>query len=190
MPATAAFLALATLAAQQAPPTKFYSEGQEVRVCGEVKTIRAVPPACDATMRVSSSTGEEFDVVLPAWPWRRNSPSALRSSPGAQACFTGRIAAVPGIPKVNVGFRRQRGTALHECRSGIRRRCGDSMWPQHHDASRDRRRKSRRTPRGHAREGAGGRRGASRRRHGRNRGRRPYRQVAALATSTNRRSSR
>ena len=64
MPATAIVFTLATLTAQQLPPNKPYTEGQEVRVCGEVKTIRAAPPACDPTMRLASAA-EEFDVVLP-----------------------------------------------------------------------------------------------------------------------------
>jgi TonB family protein len=98
MPATAIVLTIVTLAAQQAPPTKYYTEGQEVRVCGEVKTIRTLPPACDTTIRV---TGEEFDVVLPISVAKELSirPQALQ---GAQVCFTGRIAVAPGIPKVNV----------------------------------------------------------------------------------------
>ena len=101
MPAAAILLTIATLTAPQLPPAKAYTDGQEVRVCGEVKTIRASPPACDTTIRVSS-TGEEFDVVIPMAVARDLSirPQVLQ---GAQACFSGRIAAVPGIPKVNVG---------------------------------------------------------------------------------------
>ena len=93
-------LAIASVPAQQAPTKKYYTEGQEVRVCGEVKTIRTSPPACDTTIRVTG-TGEEFDVVLPISVSNKLSirPQALQ---GAQACFTGRIAVAPGIPKVNV----------------------------------------------------------------------------------------
>ena len=100
MPATAIVFTLATLTAQQLPPNKPYTEGQEVRVCGEVKTIRAAPPACDPTMRLASA-GEEFDVVLPASVAKELSirPQTL---PGAKACFTGRIALAAGIPKLNV----------------------------------------------------------------------------------------
>ena len=101
MHATATVLTIAiAAAAQQAPASKSYAEGQEVRVCGEVKTFRALPPACDTTMRITTA-GEEFDVVIPASVGRELSikPQGLR---GAEACFTGRISAVPGIPKVNV----------------------------------------------------------------------------------------
>ena len=37
----------------------------ETRVCGEVKTQRTSPPACDTVMRIGWA-GEEFDVVIPA----------------------------------------------------------------------------------------------------------------------------
>ena len=100
MPATAIVLTIAALAAQQAPPAKLSTEGQEVRVCGEVKTIRAAPPACDTTIRLSSP-GEEFDVVLPASVANQLSVRA-QTLPGAQACFTGRIARDPGTPRVHV----------------------------------------------------------------------------------------
>jgi TonB family protein len=101
MHATATVLTIAiAAAAQQAPVSKPYAEGQEVRVCGEVKTLRALPPACDTMMRVASS-GEEFDVVIPASVARDLNvrPQAMR---GGEACFTGRIAVASGIPKVNV----------------------------------------------------------------------------------------
>ncbi len=99
-------LAIATVVAQQAPPTKYYTEGQEVRVCGEVKTIRTSPPACDTTIRVTG-TGEQFDVVLPISVAKELSirPQALQ---GAQACFTGRIAVVPGHPQGQRSFRKCR----------------------------------------------------------------------------------
>lgn len=100
MPATALVLTIVTLAAQQAPPHKPYTEGQEVRVCGEVKTIRAAPPACDPTMRLASA-GEEFDVVLPASVAKELSLRP-QTMPGAKACFTGRIGLAAGIPKLNV----------------------------------------------------------------------------------------
>jgi TonB family protein len=101
MHATATVLTIAiAAAAQQAPVSKSYAEGQEVRVCGEVKMLRALPPACDTTMRVASG-GEEFDVVIPASVARDLNvrPQAMR---GGEACFTGRIAVSSGIPKVNV----------------------------------------------------------------------------------------
>ena len=98
MPA-ASFVAIGLLVASTSQaPAQRYTAGQDVRVCGEVKTVRAAPPACDATIRLSSS-GEEFDVVLPASVAKELSirPQTL---PGAQACFTGRIAGAPGIPKL------------------------------------------------------------------------------------------
>ena len=101
MHATATVLTIAiAAAAQQAPVSKSYAEGQEVRVCGEVKMVRALPPACDTTLRVTS-VGEEFDVVIPASVGRELSikPQGLR---GAEACFTGRISAAARIPRVNV----------------------------------------------------------------------------------------
>jgi TonB family protein len=86
--------------AQQARTTKSYAEGQEVRVCGEVRTIRTSPPACDTTIRVTSA-GEEFDVVIPVSVAKElnNRPQGLR---GAEACFTGRVADAAGIPKINL----------------------------------------------------------------------------------------
>lgn len=101
MHATATLLTIAIAAtAQQAPVSKSYAEGQEVRVCGEVKMLRALPPACDTTIRVASA-GEEFDVVIPASVAKDLNvrPQAMR---GGEACFTGRIAVASGIPKVTV----------------------------------------------------------------------------------------
>jgi protein TonB len=99
MPTTAIALTIVTLAAQQVP-SKPYTEGQEVRVCGEVKTIRTAPPACNTTIRVIS-TGGEFDVVLPSSVAKELSirPEALI---GAQACFTGRATAPTGIQRINL----------------------------------------------------------------------------------------
>ena len=90
-------------AANQGLPTQSASQGQEVRVCGEVKTVKATPPACDPTFRVTSA-GEEFDVVIPIAVANELSlrPHTLV---GAQACFTGRVAPTSGIPRLQVASR-------------------------------------------------------------------------------------
>jgi TonB family protein len=87
-------------AANQGLSAQSSSQGQEVRVCGEVKTVTATPPACDPKIRVTSA-GDEFDVVIPIAVANELSlrPHTLV---GAQACFTGRSAPTTGIPQLQV----------------------------------------------------------------------------------------
>ena len=104
MQATAIALAIGIAAsAQQAPPKKVFAEGQEVRICGEVKTQRTSPPACDTTIRVLSA-GEEFDILVPASVVKELGVAPQRMR-GAEACFTGRIVMTPGAPRLTVASR-------------------------------------------------------------------------------------
>jgi TonB family protein len=82
---------IAVHVAQQ--PGQKYADGQEIRVCGSVVTARANSPTCETTLRVSSS-GEEFDVFIPASVQKQmtTDPQRLR---GAEACFTGKVT-LPG----------------------------------------------------------------------------------------------
>ena len=81
----------AVLVAQQ--PAQKYVDGQEIRVCGSVVTVRANQSSCEATLRVLSA-GDEFDVFIPASLQKQMTaqPQRLR---GAQACFTGKLT-LPG----------------------------------------------------------------------------------------------
>lgn len=97
---TIALALVSAAATQQAPAQKSYGQGQEVRICGEVKTQRTAPPVCDTTMRVVSG-GEEFEIVIPA-SVGKDFPLAPQRMRGVEACFTGRIALAPGVVKLNV----------------------------------------------------------------------------------------
>ena len=126
MQATAIALAIALAATAQQAPVKKYAEGQEVRICGEVKTQRTAPPACDTTMRVASA-GEEFDVRIPASVVKELGVAPQRMR-GAEVCFSGRIAMASGVPGLNVASR-----------SGVpSKRRRRELRAGHHDAGHER----------------------------------------------------
>lgn len=102
MHVTAIAIALGMLAAfaPQAPAQKQYAQGQEVRVCGEIKAHKVNVSTCETMLRVASA-GEEFDVVIPASIRKglSHAPERLR---GGEACFTGRVTLPAGSVRVTV----------------------------------------------------------------------------------------